>query len=173
MYDTIIIGAGLSGMSAALYCAKNSLKALVVAKSVPDSNQSESFLLNPADLIIKFKNAVKEQSGLIDFRVNQEVISLEKNVVSFSVELKTGHVEYGKSIIIAIGNGDTSFDLLTHKDSLAKIKVDAQMRTNIAGIFACGGCAALSADDTFISSAQGAQAALSVKKFLNANLAPG
>lgn len=166
MYDTIIIGAGASGIAAALYCAKNSLRTLVVAKSLSNLDWADEFLLQPANLKTKFESALQTQKDLIDFYPKQEVITLEKNVVSFSVELKTGQVKYGKTIIIATGGGNTDFDLLTHKDSSAKIKTDAQMRTNIAGIFACGGCTVSSSGDVFVSSAQGAQAALSATKFL-------
>ena len=127
--------------------------------------QSELDIFKVAEIHKFFELAVKKDE--IDFQNNQEVISLEKNIISFSVECKSGKSYYGKSVIIATGKGETGFDLLTHKDPDGKIKVNSVMATNIAGIFAAGEVQSMSTQDFLINSAQGAQATISAMKFLH------
>jgi thioredoxin reductase len=167
MYDVIIIGSGPAGITAALYAIKNKLNALVLSKSFGSYLQSETDIFKVVEIHKFFELGIKE--GKIDFQNNQEVINLEKNIVSFSVECKGGKTFYSKTIIIAIGEGETEFDLLTHKDAQGKIKVDSVMSTNISGIFAAGEVLSMSGKDFLINSAQGAQAVLSAVKFLHQN----
>lgn len=138
MYDLIVIGAGIEGMAASIQAVKNNLKVLVVAKTVAEHNQEENLLdvFNTKPLVDKFNNLVKEHS--LELMNRTEVISLEKNIVSFSVEIKSGTVYYAKSVIIAAGGGASVFDHITQKTSSEKIKITESVKTSIAGIYAVG-----------------------------------
>ncbi len=172
MFDVIIIGAGPAGLAAGLYVAKNKLKTLVVTKeflSHQPANVVNIFDVN--NLQSEFQKQSKLGPESLELRSGQEIISLEKNIVSFALEAKSGQMFYAKSVIIASGvnlqsgEGNTIFDLLTLKDSEGKIKVNSEMKTNIAGIFAGGGVISSSVNNAFISAGQGARAAVSAVNF--------
>lgn len=167
MYDVIIIGAGPAGMAAGIYAAKNNLKTLVISKQAPGAYQADSFgFFNIEDLKQTFDSELKHNQKYLQ-SLNQEVVSIEKNIVSFSVELKTGAINYARSIIIASGKNrdDGGFDPLTQKTAAGEIKVNSDMKTNIPGIFAAGSVTACSSHDAFTSAGQGAKAAMSAIKF--------
>jgi thioredoxin reductase (NADPH) len=168
MYDVVIIGAGPAGMTAGVYAAKNKLKALVVAKIIPEHSSDSLGLLSYENLKKEFENEIKTNGEFLELQSGREVVSLEKNVVSFSVEIKSGGLYYCKCVIVAIGGAETIFDLITYKEQ-GKIKVDSGMKTNIPGIFAAGDVTASSIQDVLVSAGQGAQAALSALRFLKQN----
>lgn len=168
MYDIIIIGSGPAGMAAAVYTAKNKLKTLVLGKEHHVYElEGDLALLKFADLKKTFESELKANTENLEFQNNLEITALEKNVVSFSVEIKSGALFYSKAVIIATGRTGANFDLLTNKDSAEKIKVDANMKTNIPGIFAAGDATMAAGYDFFVSAGQGAKAALSAVEFLN------
>lgn len=160
MFDLIIIGSGSAGSGAAFFADKHKLKTLVIAKEV--------FVFNDDDFYLQeIAKPIKEGSEFVEVLKGQEVVNLEKNVISFTVQVKSGKDYYAKAVIIAVGDAETNFELLTYKNSNGKIKVNQSMETNVPGIFAAGRVIAFSADDSFISVGQGAQAVVSAKKFLD------
>jgi thioredoxin reductase len=174
MYDAIIIGGGPAGLVGAIYAEKNKLKTLVLSKETPayQSAVSNSGFFGMFELSKEFESELKLNPEYLEFKNNQEAVSLEKNIVSFAVEVKSGKIYYSKTVIIASGQdqgtglGNTAFELLTHKDTKEKIKVDEHMRTNVPGIFAAGGATTTLSGDIFLSAAEGGKAALSALKFL-------
>ncbi len=111
MYDCIIIGAGPAGMTAAIYTARKKLKTLIITKDVGGqmiwSSDVENYtgfsMITGADLTLKFREhltSIKEDLELLE---GVEVVNLQKNVVSFEVEDKTGKSYYARSVIIASG----------------------------------------------------------------------
>jgi thioredoxin reductase len=166
MYDVIIIGAGSAGMTAGIYAAKNKVKTLVIAKELSAGKMADDDMAGVANkLKAGFLQCLKIKKEYLEFQ-EDEVLTLEKNVISFSVETKSGQNFYAKSVIIASGETRAGFDLLTYKDITDRIKVDSSMRTNIPGIFAAGGVTALSTNDTFVNIGEGARALLSAMDFL-------
>ena len=166
MFEVIIIGAEPAALAAAIYTAKNKLKTLVLAKEFfmyPKS--AKSALLDYDELKNEFENQLKATPEFLELQIKKEITSLEKNIVSFSVEIKNGSLFYSKAIIIATGSGEVAFDILTLKNSAGKIKVDALGKTNIPGIFAVGSVTNSSFTDILTAAGQGATAALSVSKF--------
>lgn len=145
MYDVIVIGSGPAGMSAGRHAQECKLKALVISKTPA-----------PNGVVLEF--------------VQDEVISLDKNIVSFAVETKTGRQYYSRSVIIATGcdgpEGNSYFERITLKDALGKIFVDANMQTNIPGIFAAGDITVTLAKGTASAVLEGGRAALTVDKIL-------
>jgi len=172
MYDVIVIGSGPAGMAAAIYAASSKLKALVVSRDIPTyPNLSAMSSWTFENLKQEFESVQKSKN--LELQLNKKIVALEKNIVSFSVELTSGAVFYSKTVIIACGHdrhsleGNADFETLTSKDATGKIKVAADMGTNVPGLFAAGGITVTGVADIFSSAGEGARAALSVVAFLN------
>lgn len=111
MYDTIIIGAGPAGMTAAIYTARRKLKTLVLSKNVGGqmvwSSDVENYtgftMITGADLTIKFEEHMESLKEDLDIKLDKEVVAIEKNITSFNVTDKAGEIYYGKTVIIASG----------------------------------------------------------------------
>lgn len=108
MFDTIIIGSGPAGMTAAVYAARREMKALVIGKEpggqVAMASEIENWpgykTIQSHELIQNMQEQVKYQGVEI---INNEVMKINKNDDNtFSVF--TGGDEYQtKTIIVAIG----------------------------------------------------------------------
>ncbi len=171
MYDVIIIGSGPAGLVASIYTAKNNLKTLILTKELLDYSEHNDFqLLSFAKIQDEFENVVKQKPDLLELQRKKEIISLEKNIVSFSVEVKNGTLYYSKVIIVACGGVSTEFDLITHKNLEGRIKINANMETNIPGIFAAGNVTQTLKNDILTSAGQGAKAGNSAVQFLKAKI---
>lgn len=161
-------------MAAALTAIKLKLKTLLVAKEFSvTATGEEAFGFFDTKKMHKAVLAEAKNSGqLLELHLKQEVTSLEKNVISFSVETKSGQIFYGKTVVVATGEnavnheGNTAFDLTAFKDFKNKIKVDAQMATNVPGLFAGGSVLSGAPGNTTTSAGEGARAVLSAKSFL-------
>ncbi len=172
MYDLIIIGAGPAGLSAGIYSAKNKIKTLVLAKEFSALEVKDNAgLITYKGIKEKFEAEISKNPEFLKLELGQEVVALEKNIVSFSVEVKSGTLYYCKAVIIAAGKkvsgeSETDFELLTLKDQEGEIKVGTDMKTNISGIFAAGGVVSSPFTDVLISAGEGAKAAISANSFL-------
>jgi thioredoxin reductase len=157
MYDIIIIGAGPAGLSAGWHAKQNHLKTLVLAKAVWSPKPNDGFL--SAD----FSSIARDVE-------QAEVINLEKNIVSFSVDTKAGKQYFARAVIIASGctasEGNTAFDRLTLKDAYNQIVVDANLQSNIPGIFAAGDVAVTLAKGLASAILEGGKAVLTLDKIL-------
>src|ERR1051326_9067311 len=160
MYDVIIIGAGPAGMGAGVYAAKHKLKALVLAKKIQEfvpTEQTEIFSYE--NLLNQFRKLINTAASKLEFKDKQEIIGVEKNVVSFSVENKAGQIFYAKNIILTYGSGnEVGLENISNKSADGKIKVDHYMQTNVPGLFAAGAAAIGGRKDAFISASEGAKA---------------
>ncbi len=161
MHDLIIIGNSAAGMFAAVYAAAQNLKVLMFANEVVAKNEDEDFAM----IKNKFNKTLETHREFFTLKSNSPVISLDKNVVSFSVENAKGEIFYSRAVIVAEYFLDK--EDITLKDSLGKIKVDQNMGSNVPGLFAAGSANNLKNKDTFIEAAEGAKAAMAVSKFLN------
>lgn len=108
MYDTIIIGAGPAGMSAAVYATRKGMKTLLVTKQVGgqimQTLEVDNYLgfkmIKSTDLVKKFEEHVR--SFDVDFKTEEVVNKIEKKDNTFTV--KTEKAEYqGKTVIVAAG----------------------------------------------------------------------
>ncbi|MGM5488602.1 MAG: NAD(P)/FAD-dependent oxidoreductase [Nanobdellota archaeon] len=108
MYDTIIIGGGPAGMTAAIYAIRYKLDNIVLTKT-PGGTATEAHLvenypgfpsLSGMELMMKFKEHVEALDGTI---INKEVKRIQKQEDHFSVEANSECYET-KSIIIAAGS---------------------------------------------------------------------
>lgn len=111
MYDVIIIGGGPAGMTAAIYTARKKLKTLLVTKQMGGqmvwSSDVENYtgfsMLSGADLTLKFQEHLKQITEDLEIKEGLEVVSIERNITTFAVEIKDGQVFYAKSVIVASG----------------------------------------------------------------------
>lgn len=111
VFDTIVIGAGPAGLSAAIYAARKSLKVLLIAKTIGGqailSGDIENFLgftrITGSDLSSKFKGEIEKFQGEgIWVKEGFEVKKIEGVENNFLV--KTDREEFqGKTIILASG----------------------------------------------------------------------
>ncbi len=171
MYDVLIIGAGPAGKAAAIQAAAFKLSVMVAAKDEPAHEEmAENVLLNNAVINQKFKEAVS--SGVVLYKSSLTITGLDKNIVSFSAEDKSGEIFYARAVIIAVGFDSqknmayADFESITHKDFAGRIKVDANMATNIPGLFAAGDVTASFGLGAMLSASEGVKASLAAKEFL-------
>jgi len=107
MYDTIIIGAGPAGMTAAIYAARREMKTLIISKDVGgqvalafDIENYPGFTsINSADLIQKMKDHVQALGVEIK---GEEVKTIEKKDDHFILYANKDKFET-KTIILAMG----------------------------------------------------------------------
>ncbi len=167
MHHVIVIGAGPAGLSAAITAADKGLSVLLLAKEFsPKILQKSQSDLASLDLREKFKAARQRHPQTLEALFGTEALTLEKNVVSFSVENSLGRLYYSKAVIICsgkgqAGEGNTAFDLLTFKDPAGRIKTDSQMATNVPGVFAAGSVTASPVADFLVCMGEGGRAAWS------------
>jgi alkyl hydroperoxide reductase subunit F len=166
MFDVIVIGAGPAGMAAGIYTAAQKLITLVITKNQTKPKTEDFDIFNMDFLRQQFQKTLDTNSKYLILRTDTEIHSLEKNIVSFSTETAAGEVIYGKSVIIATGNSDLVFDLLTYKAASQKIKVDSRMQTNVPGVFAAGDCNDAGKKNLLVLAGEGAKAALSAGEYL-------
>jgi len=154
-------------MTAGVCAAANKLKTLVVTKELSAFKDSGSGLFSDSELRQQFRKTLKDDRKHLELKDGTEVINLEKNVVSFSIETHTGEVIYGKSVIIATGKNDLVFDLLTYKAGTGRIKVNARMQTNVPGVFAAGEANDAGENkDILVCAGEGAKAAAEAREYL-------
>lgn len=171
MFDVLIIGAGPAGKAAAVQAAAFKLSVLILAKDEPRHAEApENVLLNLPEIAKSFQEIV--QAGSVVFKPGTVVTSLEKNIVSFSAEDKSGQIYYARTAVIASGFDSqknmayADFESLTQKDFSGKIKVDANMATNIPGLFAAGDSTVGFKLGSGVAAAEGIKAVLAVKEYL-------
>lgn len=109
MYETIIIGAGISGMTAAIYASRKRMDFLLITKDIGGQFLVSGEVLNYPGIVkttgIEFKLKMEEQLKFNNVRItdNEEVKRIERiadgnfNVVTTKAEYET------KTVIIASG----------------------------------------------------------------------
>jgi len=107
VYDTIIIGGGAAGLTAAIYTSRRALKTLVITQDIggqaattPDVENYPGFdFISGAELMQKFQKQAEKYDTQFIF---QEVKKIEKKDNLFLVKTNADQFE-AKSIILAFG----------------------------------------------------------------------
>lgn len=108
-YDTIIIGAGPAGLTAAIYLARNNVNVLVIESYMPGGKLAEQSeisnypgfsKISGSDLATSFYKQAKDNDVKFLF---DKVISLEKTKDVFLITLGSSKILQSKYVIIATG----------------------------------------------------------------------
>jgi len=154
IYDTIVIGAGAAGLTAAIYAARRTLKTLVISRDIggqtATTSEIENYpgfeLIDGITLMTKFKNQAEKYS--VSF-VNGLVSSLEKSNGLFKVNTETESF-FGKTIILGFGLAERELEVPGEKELKGRgisycATCDAPLYRNKAVAVVGGGNAALDA----------------------------
>lgn len=129
IFDTIIIGAGPAGISAAIYAVRKNLKVLLVTKDIGGqaalSGDIENYLgytlISGSDLAMKFRIEVdkfkNEGLWIEEGELVGEISGTEGN---FSVKTESGKTFSGKTLIIASGRVPKLLGIPGEKELLGK-----------------------------------------------------
>jgi thioredoxin reductase (NADPH) len=175
MFDVVIVGAGPTGASAALFTAKAGKKTLVLDndKSVTKRAWIENHYgvteITGPDLV----ETGKKQASKFGAEIVQATVStISKTESGFKVETDQGEYE-AKHVILATGMSvdlAEAAGLTTKPGTEPRIKtvldVDAAGKTNIDGIWAAGTVAGVSMH-TIITAGDGAKVAINVISEIN------
>ena len=116
MYDVIIIGAGISGLTAAIYSSRASLKTLVIEKGIyggqiVNSPNIENYPgianISGADLSNNLYNQARNLGTLIVF---DDVLDVKKEKSEFIIETKKEKYK-SKTVIIATGTKNRTLNI--------------------------------------------------------------
>ncbi|MBV7507051.1 FAD-dependent oxidoreductase [Bacillus sp. sid0103] len=175
MFDVLIVGAGPTGASAALFTAKAGKKTVVIDndKSVTKRAWIENHYgvaeITGPDLVETGKKQASKFGAEI---VQASVSTISKTEAGFKVETDQGEYE-AKHVILATGMSvdlAESAGLQTKPGTEPRIKtvfnVDAAGKTNIDGIWAAGTVAGVSMH-TIITAGDGAKVAINVISEIN------
>ena len=129
IYDTIIIGGGPAGISAAIYAVRKNLKVLMLTKDIGGqaalSGDIENYpgfsLITGADLAKKFREELInfENQGLW-VKEGVEVVDLKGADPDFFVKTSDGKDYHGKTVIIASGRIPKMLNIPGEKEFFGK-----------------------------------------------------
>ena len=108
LYDVLIIGAGPSGLTAGVYCARKLLKTLIISENIGgqavESWSIENYMGFPKisgdDLMKKFEEQVRSQN--IHIEIDKALI-LDRSGNEFMVNTATGAAYRARAVILAEG----------------------------------------------------------------------
>jgi thioredoxin reductase len=133
VYDTIIIGAGAAGITAAIYAARANLKFEIISEDIGGltlwSSDIENYTglhkLTGIDLVEKFKEHMKDYNIKVK---EDKVLKVEKKNSNFVIETKAGEKSETKTIVVCSGS------------SPRKLKVPGADKYEKKGLFYCATC---------------------------------
>ncbi|MDD5071666.1 MAG: thioredoxin-disulfide reductase [Patescibacteria group bacterium] len=160
MYDTIIIGSGPAGMTAAIYAARREMKALIIGKELGGqmvwASEIENYpgfkKIGNYDLIIKMQEQVK---GLGVEIKTSEVKKIEKGDDGIFI-LHTGKEDYrARTVIIAMGL------------SPRRLAIPGEEEFNGKGVSYCANCDGPFYKDKIVAVIGGGNAALDAAEVMS------
>lgn len=124
IYDTIIIGGGAAGLSAAIYAKRYLMKTLVLEGQEPGGETAIAWIIenypgipriDGFDLI---KNMKSQAEGPLTFFVSESAVKVTVANHCFTVVTNSGREYYGKTIIFAHGSRRRRLGLPKEKELL-------------------------------------------------------
>lgn len=124
IWDVIIIGAGVSGLSAGMYCGRFKMKTLVLGEMpggiITTTHSVENYpgilSINGADMGMKFLEHAQKFGAEIKY---ERVINIEKTQGGFKVKTMSG--EYvGRTVIVATGTEHKKLGVPGEKEFIGK-----------------------------------------------------
>jgi alkyl hydroperoxide reductase subunit F len=132
LYDVIIIGAGPSGLSAAIYAIRKSLKTLVISKDIGGqaalSNDIENYLgfslVKGTELTAKFREHMDHFKDSLTLEEGVEVTQIQRQSLGdqpgFTVQTGDGKSHLGRTILIASGRTPRMLNVPGEREFLGK-----------------------------------------------------
>jgi NADH-dependent peroxiredoxin subunit F len=133
MYDTIIIGGGAAGMSAAIYAARREMKTLLVTKHFGGQ--------------MMWASVIENYPGFKSIPSSELIEKMQEQVKELGVEIKLGEAMEIKKM------ADDNFEVSTEKEKLTaktiiaaigadhrKLKVPGEKELNGRGVAYCANC---------------------------------
>lgn len=157
--DVAVVGGGNSALDALLALSK-------VAKTVYSINVNSQL---QGEEVLKKR---VESCPNIKFFPSTKTLAIlgEQGVTGIKIQKADGKVEelHVSGVFTEIGyEPSNSFDNLTEKNERGEVKVDANLQTSVAGVFAAGDINDASGEQIIIAAGEGAKAAISVGDYLN------
>jgi len=152
IYDTIIIGAGPAGYSAAIYATRYGMKTLIIGQNLggmaTSAHQVDNYPGFPSisgfELMQKFSDHAKKLGAEI---VNNSATSIIKGSNKFNVQVNNLHYS-GKSLILALGTQRRKMNIPGEKEFLGR------------GVSYCATCDAMFYKNKIVAVIGGGDAAL-------------
>lgn len=129
VFDTIIIGGGAAGLSAAIYAVRKNLKVLMVTKNIGGqaaiSGDVENYLgftmISGADLALKFREEVERFKGQgLWIEEGVEVTGISGSENNFIVSADNGRQYMSRTVLIASGRMPKLLGIPGEKEFLGK-----------------------------------------------------
>jgi thioredoxin reductase len=165
MADTIIVGDGPSGLSTALFLAKNGQDVVVFGqdKTAMHWAMLYNYLGIPEILGSDFQKIARKQVTNFGATIQHELVTqVEQQGSEFSVTTENGKTHSSKYLVIAEGKAlelAKSLGLATTDDGVV---VDRDFRTSIDNLYVVGRSTRVQRSQAIISAGNGATAALDI-----------
>jgi len=161
IYDTVIIGSGPAGLTAAIYNVRADLKVLVIAGEEPGGQLIITTLvenwpgftdgINGAELMTRMQEQVKNLGGEIR---SGQVKKIEKDNGGFKVETMEGEKVKTRAVIVVTGAGARWLGLEKEKELIGK------------GVSGCATCDGMFFKDKMVAMVGGGDTAVQEAVFL-------
>ena len=165
MTDTIIIGDGPGGLSAALFLAKNGQDVIIFGQDKTSMHWAllYNYLGIPKILGSDFQVVARKQ--VTDFGATikeQHVTSIENNGSGFTVTTENGDTRTSKYLVLAEGKAMELSKSLGLAITDNGVEVDRDFRTAVDNLYVVGRSTRVKRSQAIISAGSGATAALDI-----------
>lgn len=165
MTDTIIIGDGPGGLSAALFLAKNGQDVIVFGQDKTSMHWAKlyNYLGIPEILGSDFQKIAREQITNFGAVIKDQLVTgIKKNDGGFSVTTANGDSHTSKYLILAEGKALELAKTLGLSTTDKGVEVDSDFRTSISNLYVVGRSTRIKRSQAIISAGSGATAALDI-----------
>src|SRR5574341_823917 len=162
MAQVLIVGDGPSGLSAALFLAKNGMQVTVFGKDTSDMHRAMlyNYLGIPEIRGSEFQRIARDQVSKFGASIRDlQVTGLEKTADGFAVTTEDGGQHPAKYLILAEGKRIRLAESLGLPRTIHGVEVDRYGRTSVDGLYVVGRGAGIARSQAIISAGQGASAA--------------
>jgi len=165
MTDTIIIGDGPGGLSAALFLAKNGQDVIVFGQDKTSMHWAKlyNYLGIPEILGSDFQKIAREQVTSFGATIEEQLVTgIKQNEDGFTITTENGETHTSKYLVLAEGKIlqlSKSLGLSITDDG---VEVDHAFRTSIENLYVVGRSTRVKRSQAIISAGNGATAALDI-----------
>lgn len=172
-YDVLIVGAGIAGLSCALYAAQKKLRIALIESQLPGGKllrEEQCLIPGFSGKGFALTSAVLEQLKeykLVE-QIQGQVIRVHALTPLYTCTLDDGHILHGRTLVLAMGAVPRSPLLqgLVEMTEAGYVKTGEDMGTSVPGIYAVGDIRDTGLRHTLLAAADGAVAGLRVAEYL-------